>query len=202
MHPIANLTTRKPPTPIVDLDPIDRKILETILKDASQSLRDIASQADVTAPTVAARLERLQRLDLVGPARRDIDLTRLGTLILLIAPPEDRDRLIEHENIHQVHRSQGNQAIALALVPDENGLEQLQDAFPNARTHILTQREKATTPQIPHQPAQSPCAQCGKPIHGDEGIELKLGEHRYLACCTSCQTLLENRHDKHQTNAP
>lgn len=182
----------------MDLDDVDRAILESILQDASRSLRDVADRANVTAPTVAARLERLERLDLVGPSRRDVDLTRLGNLVLLITPPEDRDRLIDHEAVHQVHRSQGNRAIALALVDEDTDLERLQDAFPNARTHVLTKREKTTAPNVPKQAARSTCSQCGKTIQGAEGIELKLGDRRYLACCPSCEALLKDRYDAHQ----
>ncbi len=179
---------------------MDRAILATVLEDASKPLREIADAAGVSAPTVSSRLERLEELGIVGPARKDVDLSRLGTLVLILAPPEDRETLAQHEDVFQVHKTQSNEAVGLALL-DEGRVESLHAAFPRARTLVLTERTHASLPRLPSDEARSTCAQCGKPITGDEGIEVILGGSRYLACCPMCKKELEERYERHEEDS-
>lgn len=184
------------------LDETDHALLQAVLEDADRSLRDLAGRVDVTAPTVARRLERLEDLGLLGPARRDVDLTQLGTLVLILAQPGKAEDLGKHPRVFQVHRTQQNHAVALALLahPPDDELADLHEAFPQAETHVLNQRLVSKTPQLPDSPGRVTCSQCGKVIE-EEGIQLTLGSRSYVACCPSCKQLLEQRYERHELGA-
>lgn len=181
------------------LDETDHALIQAVLEDADRSLRDLADEVGVSAPTVASRLERLEDLGLLGPARREADLTQLGTLILLLVPPGDLEALADHRLVFQVHRTQQNHGVALALVdhPPDEDLAELHEAFPKAETHVLNQRLASKAPQLPEGPGRVACSQCGKIIE-DEGIRLTLGAKSYVACCPSCKQLLEQRYERHE----
>ncbi len=181
------------------LDEIDHALIQAVLKDAGRSLRELAEEVGVSAPTVASRLERLEDLGLLGPARREADLTQLGTLVLLLVPPGDLEALADHRHVFQVHRTQQNHGVALALVghPPDDDLANLHQAFPKAETHVLNKRLTSKAPQLPGGPGRVACSQCGKVIE-DEGIGLTLGGKRYVVCCPSCKQLLEQRYERHE----
>lgn len=181
----------------MELDDVDRRLIRAVLEDASRSLRALGEAVGVSAPTVASRLERLETLGLLGPTRRQADLARLGTLVLVLAPPEDRQALVEHDRVFEVHKSQQNRAVALALLERLEQLSELHDAFPRAETHILVERVHASTPPFTGREVQARCDECGKAIEGDEGIEVPLGDDRYLVCCPTCEQAITERYERH-----
>lgn len=182
----------------MQLDDVDRALLRALLADASRSLRALGEDAGVSAPTVASRLERLEELGVIGPVRREVDLARLGSLVLVIAPPGDRDALAEHPRVFQVHRSQQNEAVALALLEEEGALASLHEAFPRAETHVLVERLHASTPPFTGEEISTRCDQCGKAIEGPKGIEVSLGGRRYVVCCPMCKQAIEERYERHE----
>lgn len=185
----------------MELDEVDRRLIQAVLKDADRSLRALGEAVGVTAPTVANRLERLEALDLIGPVRREATLARLGTLILIEAPPKDREALGKHEHVFQVYRTQQNRTIALALLPGSDEVHKLHDAFPHATTTLLAEQTHASVPRFRADEVKTACDQCGKPIEGDEGIELTLGETRYVVCCPTCKEAIETRYQRHSEDA-
>lgn len=180
----------------MDLDDLDRALLALVLDDAARSDRELARLTDSTAPTVKARLARLADLRLVGPARTDADLTRLGTLVWVMAPPEDAELLAEHPALVQLYRTQQNRVAALVLLAREADLGALHRDLPKAETHVLRERLASRAPPLADGPANVPCSQCGKAIEG-EGLRLTLGGRHYVACCPSCEARLEERYGRH-----
>lgn len=171
----------------MDLDEVDRRLIAALLEDASRSLRELAELAGVSAPTVASRVERLEELGLLGPARREVDLTRLGVLVLVLAPPGDRRALTEHDRVFRVYEAGADEVVALALLGDEGELEDLEAAFPDARVRRLTGKVHEGTPPFTRRGVRMRCAACGRPIEGDEGREVRLEDRRVVACCPTCE---------------
>jgi DNA-binding Lrp family transcriptional regulator len=182
----------------VDLDEADRALLAALLQDADRSLRELADEAGVSPPTVAKRIQRLEAVDLLGPARREVDLARLGTLVLLDAPPDALEAMVDHEAVFQVHRTHGNRALGIALVDD---LDRLHEELPRAETTVLAERVASRAPELPDRPARSTCSECGNPVEGAEARELVLGDDRYVACCPMCEQRLEERYEQHREGA-
>lgn len=185
----------------MDLDATDRRLIRAVLEDADRSLRELADEAGVSPPTIASRLKRLEQLGLVGPVRRDADLTRLGTLVLVLAPPADREDLATDDRVFRVYRSQQNRCVALALLEEAADLSELHERFPQAETHVLTEQLHASAPPFTGREVAQACDQCGKAIEGEEGIELVLGGDRYVVCCPMCKQAITERFERHEAGS-
>lgn len=184
----------------VALDETDHALIQAVLEDADRSLRELADEVGVTAPTVASRLARLEDLGVLGPARREADLAQLGTLVLLQAQEAEAEELVEHDRVHQAWRTETGQVVALGLFDGLPELRRFETEHPEVTTTVLDQHLAARTPRIPEGQARIPCAECGKIIQ-DEGIGLKLGGRSYVVCCPSCKKLLEQRYERHELGA-
>jgi Lrp/AsnC family transcriptional regulator, leucine-responsive regulatory protein len=60
------------------LDAIDARIVQALLDNARVSLKDLASQVDLSSPSVAERLRRLQEQGVIRAFTIDIDPRALG----------------------------------------------------------------------------------------------------------------------------
>lgn len=60
------------------LDPTDRKILRLLQDDARRSLRSIGDAVDLGAPSVHARVQRLEREGFIRGYHADIDPEKVG----------------------------------------------------------------------------------------------------------------------------
>lgn len=176
----------------MDLDEVDRRLLAALLEDASRSLRELAEIAGVSAPTVSSRIDRLEELGLIGPSRREVDLSRLGELVLVTVASEDVEELAEHPRVFRVYRTPGDRSVALALFEDEAGLADLRDRFPGVEIERLTEQIHASTPPFTGPSVRTACAACGRPIEGDQGREVRMGGRRVVACCPTCEQVLAN----------
>jgi Lrp/AsnC family leucine-responsive transcriptional regulator len=77
--PLAKLAeVCPPPTPKVEVDNLDLALLRALAADARQSQRALARQIDMSPPTVADRLARLERSGVIRGYRTDIDWAALG----------------------------------------------------------------------------------------------------------------------------
>lgn len=174
----------------MDLDEVDRRLLAALLEDASRSLRDLAEIVGVSAPTVSSRIDRLEERGLIGPSRREVDLSRLGELVLVTAASEDLEELAGHPRVFRVYRTPAGRSVALALLEDEESLDALQDRFPTAEIERLAEQVHASTPPFTGPSVRMACAACGRPIEGDQGREVQMGGRRVVACCPTCEQVL------------
>ncbi len=60
------------------LDDLDRRLLELLLEDARRSFRQLAQLANSTAPTVAARVRRMEELGIILGYHVKLDPRRFG----------------------------------------------------------------------------------------------------------------------------
>src|SRR5881296_2376831 len=84
-RPRAKLQTRPPAGPIVDLDPLDIRILKALQDDARLSFRELGRQTRASVPTVSAHVHRLERLGVLRGYRAVVDPLQLGeTSVFLV----------------------------------------------------------------------------------------------------------------------
>jgi DNA-binding Lrp family transcriptional regulator len=82
--PLARLAeVSPPPTPEVEVDNLDLALLRALATDARQSQRALARQIDMSPPTVADRLARLERSGVIRGYRTDIDWAALGLPVVV-----------------------------------------------------------------------------------------------------------------------
>ena len=72
--------------PPVSLDDVDRRLLMLLNEDSSRSQRSLASQLGVSAPTVAERMQRMQRLHVIEHKGIVTNHSALGYPILVVMP--------------------------------------------------------------------------------------------------------------------
>src|SRR2546421_6746349 len=73
----AKLQTRPTAGQIVDLDPLDIRILKALQQDARLSFRELGRQTRASVPTVSAHVHRLERLRELPCYRADGDPLQL-----------------------------------------------------------------------------------------------------------------------------
>ncbi|HTX28414.1 MAG TPA: Lrp/AsnC family transcriptional regulator [Streptosporangiaceae bacterium] len=82
--PLARLAEVSPPSrPEVEVDNLDLALLRALATDARQSQRALARQIDMSPPTVADRLSRLERSGVIRGYRTDIDWAALGLPVVV-----------------------------------------------------------------------------------------------------------------------
>jgi Lrp/AsnC family transcriptional regulator, leucine-responsive regulatory protein len=82
--PLAKLAKVSPPSrPEVEVDNLDLALLRALATDARQSQRALARQIDMSPPTVADRLARLERSGVIRGYRTDVDWAALGLPVVV-----------------------------------------------------------------------------------------------------------------------
>lgn len=61
-----------------ELDPIDRKIIRILLKNARTPVKEIASQVFLSSPAVSARIDKLEKAGIIRGFHAEVDYRRFG----------------------------------------------------------------------------------------------------------------------------
>jgi Lrp/AsnC family leucine-responsive transcriptional regulator len=61
-----------------ELDPIDRKIIRILLKNARTPVKEIASQVFLSSPAVSARIDKLEKAGIIRGFHAEVDYHRFG----------------------------------------------------------------------------------------------------------------------------
>src|ERR1700685_1706397 len=81
------------------MDALDLKILATLDADARRPYADVARELDVSQPTIADRIRRLESRGIVRGAMLCLDLARLGynvsAFVRLRGTPANKGRLVD-----------------------------------------------------------------------------------------------------------
>lgn len=77
LYRISNIDTEQTATKVA-LDPSDRAILRTLIKDARTSYRDLAAAARLSPNATAERVRRLRALGVIEAFSTDINPSSLG----------------------------------------------------------------------------------------------------------------------------
>lgn len=124
-------------TDVVEIDELDRKIINKLLDDGRMSFRKIAEQVDSTPATVINRVERLEEEGVVTGYSAKVDYRQLGyegiAAVEIVIEGEFmkivEEELAELNNVVSVYSISGDTDI-LALVKFQNR-EELTDFIKN-----------------------------------------------------------------------
>lgn len=198
----------------MELDPLDIRILHTLGHDASASLRAVARAVDSTAPTVAARLDRLRQAGLVRGSTLSLDPARLpGTTRLVTGRiAEDRTEALRGEaetlaGLLEVHLLGDGRFHAAVQVQDLDDEARILEALGALGAEDLTVRPVRRILGPPPSDlfreatvVEEPCAVCSRPV-GKDPVVATVDGRRVVYCCTSCQALYQERYARMKEGA-
>ena len=81
---------------IVELDEIDIKILNMLIKDARTRLKDIATECETSSVAILNRIKQLKKLKVITGSTIFLDVTRIGLpIVATIGIKVDADKELE-----------------------------------------------------------------------------------------------------------
>lgn len=193
----------------MDLDPLDRGILDLLRKDARQSMRSLARQLRSTTPTVSARVKNLEAAGFLLGYRADVAEEALGGRVawaLLQAPPASApailEALAERAWVEEAHQLAGGRLLARMRLHDDGpnmrDVDALLTALPGIASyevHEAVASRRGASQTISGKAIRSRCHQCGRAITG-EGLTATLAGRRHVFCCVVCRDTFKQRFRK------
>lgn len=64
----------------IDIDPIDVKILQALIRDARTKVKDIAKECNKSPTAITKRIDRLKKLGVITGAALIVDMKKVGVL--------------------------------------------------------------------------------------------------------------------------
>ncbi|MHB1261719.1 MAG: winged helix-turn-helix transcriptional regulator [Thermoplasmatota archaeon] len=193
----------------MDLDPLDRGILDLLRKDARQSMRSLARQLHSTTPTVSARVKNLEASGFLLGYRADVAEEALGGRVawaLLHASPASAQAVMEalgeRSWVEEAHQLAGGHLLVRMRLHDDGPNMQDVDALLTAlpgmasyEVHEAVASRRGSAQTISGKAIRTRCHQCGRAITG-EGLTATLGGRRHVFCCVVCRDTFKQRFRK------
>jgi DNA-binding Lrp family transcriptional regulator len=199
----------------MELDPVDIKILELLLKNGRLSFRELAKLTGVTTPTVSSKVEHLQDMGLVEGYTTVINaemLDQLTILLVIECKPSDLqqvlDGLVDMEEVRELYTVDGTRVFAKVTLRDQqhlNGFLEGLGTIPEITSynyHTITRTTKEGPRAILHdrQNVVVNCYYCGKPIY-DNPVKMKMDGKDHYLCCQSCARLYKEKYERIKAKA-
>lgn len=198
----------------VRLDELDVALLAALSEDARLSLRELARRVGSTAPTVSARLERLQASGVIRGFSARLDPERLPGSTRLVSGR------IAKDDQHLLDRVVGNEPAILEGTVHKDGRFQLTLQVPDleAEEHCLAALAAAGASDLTVRPVRrllgpgtarlfvaptsvaESCAFCGRDV-GDDPVVETVDSRRVPFCCSSCRQLYLDRYARLKESA-
>lgn len=143
--------------PVIELDDINRDLIDLLQEDGRMSYRELADRVGLTPPAVTERVRKLEELGVIRGYRAEIDHDRLGLrlncIIRLNAPRGGRgvDEIIaDLTEVEEAYRVTGSEShVIRARVRDTDHLEELLDRL---WMHGETVTNIVTSAPVEHRP--------------------------------------------------
>ncbi len=197
------------------LDVHDAKILEILQKDARTSLKDLAEEANLTPPTVSARMKALEEMAIIAGYHVDIPPDALGQRVMffvLRAKPADLEEaseaLVKVPLVREVHLASGGRIIAVAVLRDVSDQERLTNEIAGIPTiqeydnYSVVKSKKRDSWAVVAEGADVSlsCFYCKKPIQGTP-YKIRLGGRDHYLCCPICERSYREKYEKIEAGA-
>ena len=207
-QPRAKLQTRPAAGQIVDLDPLDIRILKALQDDARLSFRELSRQTRASVPTVSAHVNRLERLGVLRGYRADVDPLQLGEtsvfLVVEAAAGQSGKVAFAIAKLPEVRRTvetREGRIVAEAILPRENEVARFLRKVGKLRGVVAYEHHVASG-RVKDEPRAHvahgvqvlvACFECGKTIEGAPVIR-RLDRREHYFCCRTCEAQFVDRY--------
>ncbi len=109
---------------VVELDEIDKKILQILQKDARTSFSKIAKMLNRSEATIHMRVKRLKELGILKGFYADVDASKIGkdTIAFVLVKidankyPETVEKIIELKDVYEAYDVTGEYSLLLKVI--------------------------------------------------------------------------------------
>ncbi len=142
----ASTSAKRGSTKPFELDATDRAIVNALMDDARQSLREIAKKVGVSVATVMHRLRELEHSGIINRYTLDLDYEKLGfdvqVIIQLIVSKgklfEVEKKIASHANVSAVYDvTGGHDVLVIAKFPTRRSMDSF---LKNIQTYDFVER--------------------------------------------------------------
>ncbi|HJQ93988.1 MAG TPA: AsnC family transcriptional regulator [Candidatus Thermoplasmatota archaeon] len=193
----------------MDLDALDRGILDLLRKDARHSMRNLARQLHTTTPTVSARVRNLEGAGFLLGYHADVAEEALGGRVIWTvvqasphATPQLAEAFGERPWVEEIHQLAAGRMLVRARLHDDGPTMQDLDAMlaslpaiASYEVHEAISGRRGPVQTITGKAIRTRCHQCGRSISG-EGLTATLGGRRHAFCCVVCRDTFKQRFKK------
>ncbi|SEP27700.1 TRASH domain-containing protein [Halogranum amylolyticum] len=188
------------------LDDIDMRILELLIEDSRQTYDAIGEEVDLSSPAVSNRIDRLRERGLIRRFTVDVDRSLLiqsnATLVELQVRPTETDAVVEElraiDSVEYLIRTSDARVTLLVHLPAAQLRERVVDVLDEYTLLSYEVRdvvEADWSPQLGATGFEVKCAECEKPIRGQE-VTIETDDRTYYLCCPSCESLFLDRYER------
>ena len=204
----AKLQTRPTAGQIVDLDPLDIRILKALQQDARLSFRELGRQTRASVPTVSAHVHRLERLGVLRGYRADVDPLQLGeTSVFLVVEAaagqtgKVASAVARLPEVRRTMETREGRIVAEAILPRENEAARFLRKVGKLRGVVAYEHHLASG-RVKDEPRAHvahgvqvlvACFECGKTIEGAPVIR-RLDRREHYFCCRTCEAQFVDRY--------
>lgn len=191
---------------MADLDETDLEILRLLLEDARRPFNEVASQVDVSGPTVSDRVDRMVERGIIKRFTVDLDRGRLvegiGLLIELEVVPGTASNVLhdvtEIGGVEHAFRTADDRVIAHARLDPTQARDMIEttiDLETISAIDISLVEDARWSPTIRATGFAVACAECGNSVT-EEGTTTTIDGDIYEFCCSSCEDRFVTRYDQ------
>lgn len=191
----------------LELDPVDVAILRSLFKDARKSLREIAREVGVSAPTVRDRIKKMVDAGLIKGFAPVVDYGKLEgvlAILLLKADPhklqEVTERLTSRRGVMSVYVASGEANLIVKVYASSS--RELYDFINSLGPDVLLVSSQVVMKVVKDEQGAAieegvgvsvACDYCGQEIKG-RPFTLRVGRYTRFFCCPSCLSLFKEKY--------
>jgi DNA-binding Lrp family transcriptional regulator len=178
------------------IDELDRKILDALRKDARISSRKIAQRLGVTAPTIIARIRKLEEVGVITGYSVKVRTEPFHGILYILTGRKARSLRAIMEKMDGVTNVMTTSDGGLIVLIDLEAKRAVDESCKKKGIKCISFK---ITSQAKHHEIKALCAYCKQAM--DDALRLTLGRKRYYVCCPACARELRERYDEMERGA-
>lgn len=187
------------------IDDTDREILRLLEENARRSYNEIAEAVNLSAPSVSARIRRLEQDGVIRQFTVDTDRTRYENRVRIMVrfqPVLDstdslRESVIQAPYVEHVFTTAEGEIIAVATPPRPTIGNWVQQNIPlsDVRRYDVQLLSSITHSTYSNETESTlTCANCGSTVRED-GLASRVGGSLQQFCCEECESAFWKQHE-------
>ena len=127
------------------MDKIDRKIINSLQKNARASLKDLSKECFISSPAIAARINKLEKSGIINGYHSSIDIEKIGfhvrAFIQVQLEPRQKDEFYPYvqsiPNVVECNCVTGDYSEIMEVIFPSNFINTIQQRFGKTSTQIV-----------------------------------------------------------------